>query len=153
MSLPPVYTGQPISPDLFIDPGATSASMTETLLTPINELQLLAQTLFQSVSSTQRPVPPPPISAFLAIDATLASAVKQARAHQVKQRKIERLKDEVLELEQRWRAIVQGLEEGRRDLENMLSEADERIKGIEAAKAGAHTDFYHWDMYLKTIAS
>ncbi|TCD69141.1 hypothetical protein EIP91_008617 [Steccherinum ochraceum] len=111
-------------------------SMTEALLIPISELQELAQSLFQSVSSTQR-APPPAIASFLEIDATLASAVKQARAHQVKQRKIERLKDEVLDLERRWRTIVQELEAGKRDLENILSEGEERIKGIEAAKAAS----------------
>ncbi|THH30098.1 hypothetical protein EUX98_g4079 [Antrodiella citrinella] len=115
----------------------SSPSMTDALLAPINELQALAQSLFQSVSSTQKTIPPPPISAFLSIDASLASAVKQAREHQVKQRKIERLKDEILELERRWRTIVQELEEGRRDLETILAEGEERVKGIEAAKVAS----------------
>ncbi|KAH8075853.1 vitamin-D-receptor interacting mediator subunit 4-domain-containing protein [Cristinia sonorae] len=110
--------------------------MTDALLAPINELQALAQTLFQSVSTAQKTAPPP-ISAFLSIDASLAAATKQARAHQVKQRKIEKLKDEVLELERRWRVITEELEEGRRDLENILAEGEERIKGIEAAKAAS----------------
>lgn len=114
-------------------------SMTQTLLTPINELQSMAQALFQSISVTQRTNAAPPISAFLAIDASLASAVKQAREHQVKQRKIERLKDEVLELERRWRDIVSELEEGRRDLEETVAEGEERRKGIEAAKAGEYS--------------
>jgi len=112
--------------------GFTSPSMTDSLLAPINELQALAQSLFQAVSSTQKATPAPPISAFLSIDASLASAVKQAREHQVKQRKIERMKDEVLELERRWRTIVQELEDGRRDLETILVEGEERLKGIEA---------------------
>lgn len=118
-----------------------SSSMTETLLAPINELQALAQSLFQSVSASQKSPPAPPISAFLFIDASLAAAVKQARVHQVKQRKIERLKDEVLELERRWRTIVLELEQGRHDLEAILGEGEERIKGIEAAKAGEYSGF------------
>ena len=149
MSLPPIYAGPSVPHQNLLSNTATnitynadpshSPTMTEALLAPINELQALAQSLFQSVSATQRTVAPPPISAFLSVDAALASAVKQARAHQVKQRRIERLKDEVLELERRWRDIVQELEEGRRDLENILAEGEERIKGVEAAKAGQYS--------------
>lgn len=113
-------------------------SMTEILLAPLNELQSLTQALFQSLSSTQaRPTQPPPISAFLAVDAALADAAKLARRHQVKQRKIERLKNEVLELETKWRDIVQELEQGKRDLDAIIAEGDERIKSIEEAREGA----------------
>lgn len=65
--------------------------------------------------------------------------MKQARKHQIKQRKIERLKDEVLALEERWRDIIQGLEDSKRELAAILTEGEERIKSIEEAKAGEFT--------------
>lgn len=75
-------------------------------------------------------------------DAKLAAAVKLARKHQIKQRRIERLKDEVLAMEERWRDIIQGLEDGKRELEVILTEGDERMKAIEEAKAGERTTSY-----------
>ena len=74
---------------------------------------------------------------MLTVDAQLAGAVHVARAHQVKQRRIEQLKDEVLDLDRRWRDIVRTLDEGRRELDAMVREGEERIKAIEEAKAGA----------------
>lgn len=111
--------------------------MSEILLTPLNDLQNLAQALTLSLSSTQaRPIAPPPVEAFLAVDANLADAVQLSRIHQVKQRKIERLKNEVLEMEGRWREIVESLEKGKFDLEEIVEEGEQRIKAIEEAKAG-----------------
>lgn len=65
-----------------------------------------------------------------------------ARTHQAKQRRIEELKREVMGLDERWREIVEELENGRRDLEETIREGDERIKGIEKAKGGAFISFY-----------
>ena len=111
--------------------------MTEILNQPLNNLQSLAQTLFHSLSPTQaRPPPAPPISVFAEVDAQLAAAVKLARKHQIKQRKIERLKDEVLALEQDWREIIQELQDGKQQLEVTLNECEERLKAIEESKAG-----------------
>lgn len=126
-----------VGPPLFEEQSANS--MTNTLLAPVNELQSLTQALFQSLSSTQaRPSQPPPISSFLAVDAALAQATQLARKHQVKQRKIERLKNDVLEMELKWREIVRELEEGKQDLNAIIVEGEERIKSIEAAKAGEY---------------
>lgn len=114
-----------------------STSMSEILLEPLNQLQTLSQQLFLSLGPPQaRPPPPPSISSFLSVDAALAAAVQLSRIHQVKQRKIEQLKGEVLDLHRRWRLIVQELEEGRKELGVMVKEGDERIKAIEDAKAG-----------------
>ena len=111
--------------------------MTNILLDPLNKLGTLSQVLFQSLSPPQtKPPPPPPISAFAECDAALASALELARAHQVKQRKIEKLKDEVVELEMRWREVLEKLETGRRELEVIVDEGQERIKTIERAKEG-----------------
>jgi len=112
--------------------------MTDTLLAPLNDLQALSQMFFQSLSSAQgRQAQPPPISALLGVDAALSSAVKLARTHQVKQRKIEKLKDEVLNLEGKWREIVRELDQGKRDLEVLLADGEERVQAIDDAKAAS----------------
>ncbi|KAJ7355660.1 vitamin-D-receptor interacting mediator subunit 4-domain-containing protein [Mycena olivaceomarginata] len=112
--------------------------MSTALLAPLNELQTLAQTLFLALSPVQtKPPPAPPLSAFLACDETLSSAVALAHTHQIKQRKIEALKDEILELDRRWREICTELEAGKRELEEMIEEGEERIKSIEQAKKAA----------------
>ena len=117
--------------------GSPSASMSEILLDPLARLQTLSHTLFQSLGPPQtRPPPPPSVSELLAVDAQLAGAMHLARAHQVKQRRIEQLKDEVLDLDRRWRDTVRTLDEGRRELDAIVREGEERIKAIEEAKAG-----------------
>lgn len=111
--------------------------MSEILLDPLAQMQTLSQTLFQSLGPPQsRPPPPPSVSELLAVDAQLAGAVQLASAHQVKQRRIEQLKDDVLDLDRRWRDIVRTLDEGRRELDAIVREGEERIKAIEDAKAG-----------------
>ncbi|KAI0738589.1 vitamin-D-receptor interacting mediator subunit 4-domain-containing protein [Daedaleopsis nitida] len=112
--------------------------MSEILLDPLARLQTLSHTLFQSLGPPQtRPPPPPSVSELLALDAQLAAAVQLATAHQVKQRRIEHLKEEVLDLDRRWRDIVRTLDEGRRELDAIVREGEERIKAIEEAKAAA----------------
>ncbi|CDO69771.1 hypothetical protein BN946_scf184766.g16 [Trametes cinnabarina] len=116
----------------------SSAPMTEILLEPLSRLQSLSHTLFLSLGPPQnRPPPPPSVSELLAVDAQLAAAVRLAQTHQVKQRRIERLKEEVLELDRRWRDVVGTLDEGRRELDAIIREGEERIKAIEEAKAAA----------------
>jgi hypothetical protein len=120
----------------------TSQSISNILAVPLQELQTLSQTLFHSLSPTQaRPPPPPPIQAFLEIDARLAEAVKLARVHQIRQRRIEGLKDEVVRLEEGWRESVRELMEGKMQLEGVLVDAEERLKAIEEAKAGVSYEF------------
>ncbi|KAJ7777447.1 vitamin-D-receptor interacting mediator subunit 4-domain-containing protein [Mycena metata] len=109
--------------------------MQAELLQPLNELQALSQTLFLALSPVQtKPPPPPSLASFLACDQALSAAVNVAHTHQIKQRKIEALKDEILELDRRWREICTELEAGRRELEEMIEEGEERIKSIEQAK-------------------
>lgn len=111
--------------------------MNALLSAPLSELQSLSQALFLSLSPLQsKPPPPPPISAFLSTDAALASAIQLARVHQNKQRRIEALKDEILELEGRWLEICRALEQGRRELEEMIDEGEERCQAIAQAKQG-----------------
>lgn len=118
-------------------PPQPPASMSEILLDPLARLQTLSHTLFQSLGPPQsRPPPPPSVVELLAVDARLATAVQVARAHQVKQRRIEQLKDEVLDLDRRWREIVRALDEGRRELDAIVREGEERIQAIDGAKAG-----------------
>lgn len=109
--------------------------MTSALLDPLNDLQSLAHTLFLSLSPVQtKPPPPPPLQAFLSCDEALASAVNLAYTHQRKQRRIESLENEILELDRKWREICTELAEEKQELEDMIEEGDERIKAIEAAK-------------------
>lgn len=113
-------------------------SMSSILLAPLNDLQSLAHTLFLSLSPPQtKPPPPPPLSAFLDCDRDLAAAVNLAHVHQIKQRKIESLEQELLDLEGRWREICQELFRGNKELEEMIVEGEERTKAIEDAKKGA----------------
>ncbi|KIM90579.1 hypothetical protein PILCRDRAFT_188568 [Piloderma croceum F 1598] len=109
--------------------------MNAILSQPLADLHSLSQALFQSLSPAQsKPPPPPPISSFLACDAALANAIHLARVHHNKQRQIEKLKEEVLELDERWREICAELEGGKRELESMIEEGEVRCRAIEEAK-------------------
>ncbi len=111
--------------------------MSSILLSPLNELQALSHTLFLSLSPVQtKPPPPPPLSAFLACDAALSDAVNLAYKHHQGQRKIDALEMEILQLESRTRDVCMKLEAGKRELEEMIAEGEERIKAIEKAKEG-----------------
>lgn len=113
------------------------SSMSEILLGPLNELQSLSHTLFLSLSPAQtKPPPPPALSSLLACDEALSAALQLAQKHQVRQRRIDMLETEILGLDARWREICVELENGKRELEAMIKEGDERIKAIEAAKKG-----------------
>ena len=113
-------------------------SMSDQLLKPIEEFQRLSQTLFLSLSSDQtaRRVPPPSVSAFIECDAEISRALDIARTHQIKQRKVEALKQEILDLNAQWRHICSELEAGKQELEVMIKEGDERIESIQKAKYG-----------------
>ena len=112
-------------------------SMSSTLLTPLNQLQGLAHTLFLSLAPPQtKPPLPPPLSAFLECDQALASAINLAHIHQIKQRKIDALEAEILALDREWREICNDLAQGKTELEEMIEEGEARIKTIEQAKKG-----------------
>jgi mediator of RNA polymerase II transcription subunit 4 len=112
-------------------------STTSLLLGPLNHLNSVAQQLLQSLSPPHtKPPLPPPITALAEADAALAAAVQLAHIHQKKQQRIEALKADVLALENSWRDVIVQLEEGRRDLETIISEGDDRLNAIEQAKGG-----------------
>jgi Vitamin-D-receptor interacting Mediator subunit 4 len=114
------------------------ASMGSLLLRPLNEIQHLSQTLLLSLSGSQtakRP-PPPQVVAFLECDTAMAQALHLARRHQIKQRKIQALKNEILDLDSRWKEICAELESWKRELEVMINEGEKRIKAIGKAKDG-----------------
>jgi mediator of RNA polymerase II transcription subunit 4 len=115
-------------------------SMTSILLEPLTLLQSLSQTLFNSLypAPSKPPLPPPP-DAFLDCDRAIAAALQLAHIHQIKQRKIETLKNEILDLEATWREICSELENGKMELEQMIAEGEERIKAIDEAKQGQLT--------------
>ncbi|KAJ7576924.1 vitamin-D-receptor interacting mediator subunit 4-domain-containing protein [Mycena floridula] len=111
------------------------SSMSACLLAPLNELQTLSQNLFLSLAPAHtKPPPPPSLSSFLACDEALASAITLAHTHQIKQRKIEALKTEILALDARWREICVELESGKRELESIIEEGETRMTAIEEAK-------------------
>jgi len=94
-----------------------------------------SQSLFQFLSPAQsKPPPPPTISSFLACDAALANAIHLVRVHQNKQRQIENLKQEVWELDGRWREICAELEGGKSESERIIDEGEIRCRAIEEAK-------------------
>ncbi|KAL5531503.1 hypothetical protein ACEPAG_4380 [Sanghuangporus baumii] len=112
--------------------------MSDALLGPLDKLQKLSQTLFLALSPpSTKPPPPPPIEAFIEADAELATILQQARIHQCKQRRIESLTAEMLDLEGRLREMAAELERGKRELEEMIEEGDERVRAIEKAKEAA----------------
>ena len=120
-------------------------SMSDQLLQPIEEFQRLSQTLFLSLSGDQtaRRVPPPSVSSFIECDTQLSRALDIARTHQIKQRKIEALKQEILDLNAQWRHICSELEAGKRELEIMIKGGEERIESIGKAKYGQLPPVYY----------
>ena len=134
----PAAQSHPLQRDQTRGPG-TSNSTTQQLLAPLNHLNSIAQQLLHSLSPPHtKPPPPPTVTAFADADAALAAAVQLARLHQRKQQRIEALKSDVLALEDSWRTVIMRLEEGRRELEAIISEGDVRLAAIEQAKAGTH---------------
>jgi mediator of RNA polymerase II transcription subunit 4 len=133
---PPTTLSHPMHRDQPRGPGTTN-STTQQLLGPLNHLNSVAQQLLHSLSPPHtKPPPPPPVTALADADAALAAAVQLARLHQKRQQRIEALKADVLALEDSWRTVILKLEEGRRDLEGIISEGEVRLAAIERAKAG-----------------
>ena len=95
--------------------------------------------LFVSLSTSQGKRPnPPPLESFLQIDASLAYALQLAREHQINQRRIEELKNEVLSLDSHLRNVCLELQNGKSELEEIIFEGDERMKAIAEAKKGRY---------------
>lgn len=119
---------------------AQAASMTDTLTTPLITLSTISSTLFQSLSAPQSHIKsqsaPPPLSAFLTAETSLALALAQTASHQRRQKRIEALVAEIGELEERWREVVERVEKGRRELEGVVKEGEERVEGIKKAREG-----------------
>ncbi|KAI5830329.1 hypothetical protein K523DRAFT_351725 [Schizophyllum commune Tattone D] len=132
------------------------SSMSEQLLQPLEELQALAHKLFASLAPAQgKTHPPPSAEAFVACNERLSRAVSVAYAHQVKQRQIEALAAEILELDARWREVCVTLEEDKRALEGILREGDERLKAIEQAREGAipYPELLAYAQHISTFSS
>ncbi|KAF9480502.1 hypothetical protein BDN70DRAFT_905707 [Pholiota conissans] len=109
--------------------------MSSILLGPLNELQALSRILFLSLSPPQtKPPLPPSFSSLLECDKALASAINLAHLHQLKQRRIDALEAEILDLDAQWREICVELSTGKAELEELIEEGDERIKAIDEAK-------------------
>jgi len=114
-----------------------NASITETVLAPLKELQLLSQNLFLSLGPPNtNPPPAPSATDVLACDASIAASLEKARVHQIKQKKIERLKQEILSLDTRLVEIWKELEAGKRELAQIVEEGDQRIAAMNKAASG-----------------
>jgi mediator of RNA polymerase II transcription subunit 4 len=121
------------------DDSGPITSMSADLAAPIQELAALTQTLFASLApASTRPPPPPSVEALVAVDDALRIAVARAREHQVRQRKIVKLEEEILEQEFRWRALVTELEQGRQELGAMIEEGHRQMESMKEAKDGAY---------------
>lgn len=81
-------------------------------------------------------MPPPPISAFYSVEASLAHVLAETASHQRRQKRIEELIADIGALESRWRGVVEQVEQGKRELEAVVKEGEERIEGIRKAKEG-----------------
>lgn len=131
-------SGQPLPSTSQLSPlNHEDPSMMTILLDPLEDLHKLSQALFLSLGPPQSKPPAfPPLSQFLDCDATLSSAVQLAHAHQAKQRRIEVLQTEILELDANWRQICIELDRGKRELEAVIKHGDARVTAMEKAKQG-----------------
>jgi mediator of RNA polymerase II transcription subunit 4 len=114
-----------------------NAKMTAStsLLQPLDNLQALSQTFFQSLSQPGVSLAVTP-SEFTSTSESLASSISLARKHQTKQRRIDALMSEILTLDQAWRNICLQLKEGKDELAEIIEEGEQRMKGINEAKEG-----------------
>ncbi|KAF8141753.1 vitamin-D-receptor interacting mediator subunit 4-domain-containing protein [Boletus edulis] len=112
--------------------------MSDTLTAPLTSVTTLSNTLFQSLSSphphAKPSIAPPPIPAFFHVEASLARALAETASHQRRQKRIEELIAEIGMIEARWRSIVERIEQGKRELEAVVEEGEERVEGIRKAK-------------------
>jgi hypothetical protein len=123
-------------------PSVSSTPLRTTLLTNLTSQTQTLQYLFHELSL---PTPNPQritslYSSLQASTTDLEGLVKEVWRHQRRWRELERKKEEVLGLERRVRALIMGLEEGRRELERMVEEGKEVRKGIERVENGESID-------------
>lgn len=112
------------------------SSMKELLSSPLKHFEDLTHQLFLSLSMPNS-TPSPSIEAFVQCDNALAAALIKAREHQLKQRRIEQLKEDVVNLEWQLKAACQKLLQDKADLEAMIREGDERVKTIDSVEKGS----------------
>ncbi|KAF8324321.1 vitamin-D-receptor interacting mediator subunit 4-domain-containing protein [Cantharellus anzutake] len=137
------YAGTPLRKEQgsFPAPQGACQSMREVLMRPLNRIDTLSQALLRSLapsqSSVAKPPAAPPISAFIETDQALASAVNMAKVHQEKQREIDALTQEILELERDLRDKIRFLVNGRNALGEILRESEESLEAIDQAAKGS----------------
>ncbi|KAG8856096.1 hypothetical protein FRB91_001270 [Serendipita sp. 411] len=112
---------------------ADRESMRELLERPISQLQSLSVALFTALASGT--TPDPPIADLAACDASLAEALRIARTHTLKQKRIEQLMDEINELDAQLIDIVETLATGQRELQAIIEEGEERVDASDKAKS------------------
>ncbi|KAG8893850.1 hypothetical protein FRC01_013319, partial [Tulasnella sp. 417] len=109
--------------------------MREILSVPLAQFETLTNQLFVSLStvtpagasySLSNPLtaPAPDVESFAQCEAALAEALNQARLHQIKQRRIEHLKEEIVSLDWRLNDICEQLKRDKGELEDIIREAE-----------------------------
>lgn len=117
----------------------STSSMRDALLDPLLRINNFSETLLKSlgpVSSAYKLPPPPPLSELIECDYQLATALQEARVHQGKQKEIEELTAEILELDAQLREVITALSRGKEALENILTEGEEVLAAAEQASKG-----------------
>jgi len=133
------YTSMPLHKEhgSFSTPQSAPQSMREELTRPLNQIDSLCQALLRSLapsqSSTVKPPTAPSTIVFIEVDQALAAAVNMAQVHQEKQREIEALTREILDMERELRDRIQFLADGRNTLNELLRESEETISAIDLA--------------------
>ncbi|KAG8964930.1 hypothetical protein FRC05_003536 [Tulasnella sp. 425] len=123
-----------------MEASSSPASMREVLSIPLAQFEALTNQLFASLAT----VPPtaaaysfsnsltaPDVESFVHCEVALAEALNQARLHQIKQRRIEQLKEDIVALDWRLNDICEKLKEDKSALEEIIREAEVRVKAID----------------------
>lgn len=120
--------------------------MREILSIPLAQFETLTNQLFISLSTVSQTaasysfsnsLTAPDVESFVQCEAALAEALNQARHHQIKQRRIEQLKEEIVSLDWRLNDICEQLKKDKGELEDIIREAEVRVKAIDRTEKAA----------------
>ncbi|KAG9045388.1 hypothetical protein FS837_006379 [Tulasnella sp. UAMH 9824] len=123
-----------------MEASTSPSSMREILSIPLAQFETLTNQLFVSLSTVtptaasyafSNSLTAPDVESFVQCEAALAEALNQARLHQIKQRRIEQLKEEIVSLDWRLNGICEQLKRDKSGLEDIIREAEVRVKAID----------------------
>lgn len=130
-----------------MEASSSPASMREVLSIPLVQFEALTNQLFASLATVSPPtaasysfsnslITAPDVESFVHCEAALAEALNQSRLHQIKQRRIEQLKEDIVALDWRLNDICEKLKEDKSELEEIIREAEVRVKAIDRTEKG-----------------